>query len=560
MDPHLLLNPNLLFVVALSGFVSLLTNLNVAARPAAVITGRSATSTTIASLFFMVTRFANLFYMPLMGGFVGRAAETGDASQLLQQIRWVIVGSAVGTALSWVLLANFVSVYAFLVDQVYERGMVGALRKPSNWLGTARALLKRAPISARVGQFHGIPRMFLLYNIFATAVWTIGALSALYCSGSMPQYKSTALLLSGLVNSFAAIAFSVFVDPQTALITDRVLDPKKKPEERAPGEQVYAAAVHLAAGNFLGSLLGLVLLPVGIWMIGGATQFVGNQGANAVQSIWVVILLNAVVTMLASTTYAARVSAVITRQVQTALVVYNFFFLITRLSQQVYAPILGAMSDTLKAQGRVDLLEHQYRLVLGGAAAGSLIGLLLLPTFIQVYNKAVTAVQRYHSLSLAILQCLNPRHWGAVLSCVRPPGLLGVRLSDLRKPSMPKAFLFGNVLVLSIYTVGVMSAVFAGAQLDDETSRAATLLSSVVNGLATITLSLVVDPTLAQLTDQCIEDKRDPRDMKVAAVFLMLGMFVGTVSSQILFRPAAWVIAQAAHFVLWIHAVIHQLG
>jgi hypothetical protein len=109
--------------------------------------------------------------------------------------------------------------------------------------------------------------MFLVANVFASAVWSVGALSAIYCSGSMADFKSTALLLSGLVNSLAAIAFSVFVEPRTALITDRVLD-RKAPEERAPADQVYADAVHLAAGNFLGSLLGILILPAGIWVIG----------------------------------------------------------------------------------------------------------------------------------------------------------------------------------------------------------------------------------------------------------------------------------------------------
>jgi hypothetical protein len=92
---------------------------------------------------------------------------------------------------------------------------------------------------------------FLAFNVFATAVWTIGALSAVYCSGANPEYSSTALLLSGLVNAFAAIAFSVWVDPQAAIITTGVIK-----KERAP-EQVYAAALHLGLGNFIGGLLGL---------------------------------------------------------------------------------------------------------------------------------------------------------------------------------------------------------------------------------------------------------------------------------------------------------------
>ena len=126
---------------------------------------------------------------------------------------------------------------------------------------------------------------------------------------------------------------------------------------------------------------------------------------------------------------------------------------------------------------------------------------------------------------------------------------MGVRLSDLKDPSFPKTFLAGNILVLSIHTVGVMAAVYAGAGLDGGAARAATLLSSVVNGVATITLSLLVDPTLARITDHCVKGSRDPRHIRCAAVFLLGGMFLGTLLSQLFFLPAAWVIAQGARIV-----------
>ena len=52
-----------------------------------------------------------MFYLPLMAGFVGEAVRTGDASQLLQQIQLVVLGSAAGSLASWLLLANFVNLF-----------------------------------------------------------------------------------------------------------------------------------------------------------------------------------------------------------------------------------------------------------------------------------------------------------------------------------------------------------------------------------------------------------------------------------------------------------------
>lgn len=52
-----------------------------------------------------------------------------------------------------------------------------------------------------------------------------------------------------------------------------------------------------------------------------------------------VVIIATLVTMKASTTVAARIAAVITTRVATSIAIYSFFFLITRLTQQVYAPI-----------------------------------------------------------------------------------------------------------------------------------------------------------------------------------------------------------------------------
>jgi hypothetical protein len=147
---------------------------------------------------------------------------------------------------------------------------------------------------------------------------------------------------------------------------------------------------------------------------------------------------------------------------------------------------------------------------------------LLLPTFVEVINKAIAIrLISHQSVPKVLALCLLPQNWPAILSCLRPPGLLGSSShADARR--IPWFFLVGNVMVLSIHSMGTMAAICAGAQLhaNPGAARSATLLSSVVNGVATIMLSLVVDPTLAGITDQCAEDTATPADhIRAAAVF-----------------------------------------
>lgn len=546
MSLSLLLDPELLFIVVLAGAVSMLTTLNVAARPAAVITGRVASAFAVAQLLFMVTRFANMFYIPLMARFVDEAARTGRVELLYAQIQWVILGAAVGALASWGLLPTFVELFRVGVLALKRRSMVQALLRllhPRTWLTLLKTFRPPSNLGVRLFRLEGIPVDFLLINVVATAVWTVGALSAIYVSAILPRYAATAALLSGLVNAFAAIAFSVWVDPRAGTITDQANKGLR------PERDVTITTVHLSAGNFLGALLGLAVFPVGIQMVKWATLLVGSQGGELSSGLWFVVLLNVIFALLASTTYSARVSAVLTHRVATAIAVYNLFFLITRLAGQVYAPILGSIADHVVNSPEQGLasLEHMFRWILGGAAIGALLGWLLMPTFIEVYNHAVRQLDvAGGSFPQVFWRTLNPRRWTVVLRCLRRPSLFGIRPADVRR--LPQGFLWGNVLVLAVHTVGVMAAIYAGAQLSEQLARTATLLSSVVNGVATITLSLIVDPTMGIITDQCEEGERPVKDIYTMAVLLMAGMFAGTLLSQLLLRPAAWLIVAGARF------------
>lgn len=515
----------------------MLGSLSIASRPAAVITGKVAQATTVAGIAFMLSRFANMFYGPLMAGFTG---DSANLRTLFQQTQLVVVGSSLGSLASFLLLPNFVNLFRVTVEKLHELGLKSMLRP--RVLGPLLLEFRhRYPMGVQPGQLHGIPKDFLLFNVFATAVWTVGGLSAIYCSVSIREFKNTALLLSGLVNSFAAIAFSIWVDPTAALITDDVVNGRRQKE------QVFSTAAHLGLGNFVGGMLGLLTMQASIWIIGLATRAIGTQGSIAAGSLLPIVILNIFLTMCSSTTYASRVSAVVTREIASALAIYNFFFLVTRLAQQVYAPLLGSMSDHLQKTHQLDRLEMNFRCIIAGASLGALLGLLLLPTFVEVINQAVRQLLKHKSIPLIIWRCLNPRHWTTILSCLRAPSLLGVRTSDLR--SIPKFFLLGNILVLSIHTMGLFAAVCAGAYLrstNESAAAAAVLLSSVVNGVATITLSLVVDPTTSRMTDQCKAGKLPLMHIKAAALFLLVGMLVGTLLAQVFFTPARLLIQACA--------------
>lgn len=557
MNISLLGDGKLLFIMALAAIVSMLTTLNTAARPAAIRTKQVALSLAVSAIFFMFTRFANLFYLPILGKYVDRAVQSGNVNILYEQIQWVVLSSALGALLSWLMLPTFTAIYERGIASITVRGsmlkmllalpsvrgvkaLFGCLRSPLELKAWAcpNCAPSEAGESKSTNEPFALPWDLLSWNIFATAVWTVGALAALQVSALYPDLAATAVLLSGLVNSFAAIAFSLFVDPKAAVITDQAVSGQR------PASHVLQLTFHLGLGNFIGGLLGLFTFPLAIKIISLATEKLGH--AKMDENMWLVIGLNVVVTCLMCTSLSSRISAVITKNVATALAIYNVFFLITRLTTQVYAPILGSVRDSVvKGAASAAELLPLFRWVIGGATLGTILGWLLMPTFVAIYNTAIKALERRSGSMATLLKDLaKPKYWSKVWQCWRKPSKFGVLVSDLKL--LPKSFLLANIFVVGIHVIGVLAAIQAGAELTGHLARTATLLSSVINGAATILSSIIVDPTAAKITDEAVNGKRSLHEVEAMAVFLCLGSILGTVLSQLLFTPSVKIIILGA--------------
>jgi hypothetical protein len=255
-----------------------------------------------------------------------------------------------------------------------------------------------------------------------------------------------------------------------------------------------------------------------------------------------------------SLAYSMRLAGVRSRQIAVALSFVTSTLLISRLSNMFQAPLLGAMVDAsvLTGAGAASLLEAQFRVIIFCAFLGSILGMTLTPTMVGVFAAGIKRFSVSGSLPRMMISFFAPRRLRIFVSMIKVPRLESLKSISIRR--LPKGFLIINMVVTSVYTIGVLCALLAGANLPEFRSTAIQL-SGIVNGIATILFTMFVDPAGARITDQAVNGIRPESDVKSVVFFLQMGRLVGTlVLSQLLLVPFTqyimWVTRTLAHWTI----------
>lgn len=300
--------------------------------------------------------------------------------------------------------------------------------------------------------------------------------------------------------------------------------------------------------------------------------------------IHLVALLTAVIHLTDTLFYGVRLSGVRTRRLITAISLYQLIALLAGVANMVQAPLLSAIVEqAINAGQAAHQASLQYllggiRLIILAASAGTIAAAAITPFFIFLMNRAIFIYERTGSLPLLLLLPFSPARivrlsrelsiafgrarrvhirpgqWGAAPGCTAPVksrwprpgdarcrnpqrrGLAALACSIFRSRPLPLALLLVHILVISIWTNGVLAALYAGALLPAYRSTAS-LLSGIVNGIAAVLSNFLIDPVTAVITDQTLQGQRDERDMINLTCWLMCTRLFGTILAQALFIP-----------------------
>jgi hypothetical protein len=267
----------------------------------------------------------------------------------------------------------------------------------------------------------------------------------------------------------------------------------------------------------------------------------------------IVCVFTAVIHSIDALYYSSRISAVRVRKLGIALTLFNILLLFSRFANTIQAPLTGSLVDravlAMKLAPRTEVLNslaHEFRWIILAATIGSCIGALLVPTFVEIFTKVLGVFEKQPSVLKLFLRLFRFRTYRVVADSLRSPQIK--RPEAHEKTSIPKGFLIANVVVVAIYTVGVLATMYSGELIPDQRSTA-NALSGIVNVIATFLLIVMVDPMVALITDQAIAGERSEHDVKVMVWYLVAGKILGTILAQFVFLPAAGFIASVAHVI-----------
>ncbi|AKG34423.1 lipid II flippase Amj family protein [Paenibacillus durus] len=254
-------------------------------------------------------------------------------------------------------------------------------------------------------------------------------------------------------------------------------------------------------------------------------------------SLLVVFLLTMIIHTAETLSYSVRYAGVKLNKIAISLSLTGIIVLVSRTANLIQAPLTAKFVDVAKHDPSFSLLNY-LRIILLGGSLGTLIAIGLFPTFIGLFARIISKLEIQGSIpkllaSVTIGQLKNTRKY------VRRPK---IRLYNFRYLDVPKRLIVLNIFVTAFYTVGVMSSLYA-AHLIPKYSTTASQASGIINGMATILLTIFIDPQLGLITDKATASEEHRRRLGKVYVLLMGSRFLGTLLGQLVLVPAAYLIS-----------------
>ncbi len=257
-------------------------------------------------------------------------------------------------------------------------------------------------------------------------------------------------------------------------------------------------------------------------------------------SIFFVIVLTFLINLITTLSYSVRIVGIRTGRVAISFALFNILVLISRTANGFQAPLLASTIEKNIKMGIGSNL-FDFRLIIFSCTIATIVGAMLIPSFQRILSVAVNRFSVYKSVPKVLYYGFTKGGITYLKENIVVPDVKNITQLDF-KENFPWRVFVMNIVAVAIITVGVISSLYAG-YLNPDLRTTSSTLSSVINGLATILLFVFIDPFLSMMTDEVVLGKCKESVFRKYIVYMVVARVLGTLLAQLLFIPAAKLIA-----------------
>ncbi|WP_042357143.1 lipid II flippase Amj family protein [Bacillus rubiinfantis] len=262
----------------------------------------------------------------------------------------------------------------------------------------------------------------------------------------------------------------------------------------------------------------------------------------------IISLFLLIITMIETLAYSTRISGARVKLIATALSLFSTLVIVSRFSTMIQQPLTAKLIAEAPPLHKLHFIEEQYRILIAVTSIGVLLGILLFPTFITIFSRAIVQLSNQRGSIIGLLvHHFNREGISKLLHCFRMPRL--TYLKGITLKTIPKRLFIINIIISAVFTIGVLSSIYASMLVPKDYAQAALMSSGIINGVATILLTLFIDPKASVLADRVMKREVDYIYLKSYSLTMITSKFFGTILAQLLFIPAAYYVAWFAKWI-----------
>ncbi|GKU25529.1 lipid II flippase Amj family protein [Clostridium folliculivorans] len=236
--------------------------------------------------------------------------------------------------------------------------------------------------------------------------------------------------------------------------------------------------------------------------------------------------------------YSVRLNSVKSGNFALSTSLFNLIVLVSRTANTFQGPLIGYMIDD-SIRSKYDPISN-IRGVIFAASGGTILAIILIPTFLKLFEIGMKKLEVTGSIPSLVIQSLSISNIKRIArNTIKPKKSM---IKNLRYKNIPKRLLLLNALITGVYTVGVLAANYASFMVPYK-ANAIVQSSGLINGIASILLTLFIDPKSAIITDEAYRGKREYGDVKALVIMLIGTKLLGTLLGQLLLVPSAKLLA-----------------